>query len=95
MAREATKVGTGTLALSANNSYVGPINGNIGGIVAPGFGGADFLVALHSGSVAFNATTTFRPLLTSTDSGYENHKLPVSGTVNLGGSTLVADWLGR
>jgi len=123
-----TKVGSGTLSLSGDNSYsgltimaggqlqisgnqsssairmdsgtlsgrgfVGPISGNISGIVAPGSGGADFLVALHSGSVAFNSTTTFRPLLTSTDAGYENHKLQVSGTVNLGGSTLVVDRLG-
>lgn len=73
---------------------VGTITGNLGGTLQPGSGGADFQVALHSLDVALNAITTFRALLTSIDPGYENHKLEVSGAVNLGGSVLVVDLSG-
>jgi autotransporter-associated beta strand protein len=74
---------------------VGTITGNLGGILQPGSGGADFQVALHSRDVALNAATTYRALLTSTDPGYENHKLQVAGTVRLGGSILSVDLNGN
>jgi autotransporter-associated beta strand protein len=70
---------------------VGMITANLGGTLQPGSGGADFNVALHSGDVVLNPSTTFRALLTSVDPGYENHKLQVSGSVNLGGCVLSVD----
>jgi autotransporter-associated beta strand protein len=73
---------------------VGTITGNLGGTLQPGSGGADYLVALHSLSIALNPATTFRALLTSGDPGYENHKLQVNGAVNLGGSILSVDLSG-
>lgn len=73
---------------------VGTITGNSGGVVQPGWAGAVFQNRLRSRDVAFNATTTFRPLLTSGDPGFENSQLQVTGTVNLGGSTLSVDLLG-
>jgi len=70
---------------------VGTITANLGGTLQPGSGGADFQVALHSRDVSLNSSATFRSLLTSGDPGYENHKLQVAGTVNLGGSVLSVD----
>ncbi len=73
---------------------VGTITGNLGGVVQPGFSGPAFQNRFHSRDVALNSTTTFRPLLTSTDPGFENSQLQVSGAVNLGGSVLSVDLLG-
>ena len=72
---------------------VGTITGNSGGTLQPGSGGADYQVVMHSLGIALNPSTTFRALLTSGDPGYENHKLQVDGTVNLGGSILSVDLL--
>lgn len=74
---------------------VGTITGNSGGTLQPGSGGADYQVVMHSLGIALNPSTTFRALLTSIDPGYENHKLQVSGTVNLGGSILSLDLSGN
>ena len=78
----------------SGRGWLGTITGNLGGTVVPGFGGAALEVALHSRDVAFNSTTTFRPTLTSSSPDFENHKLQVSGSVNLGGCALSVDLLG-
>jgi autotransporter-associated beta strand protein len=78
----------GTLS---GRGHVSTITANVGGILSPGSGGMALNVALHSGNVALNPATTFRTLLTSATIGLESHKLNVTGTVNLGGSTLKID----
>ena len=77
--------------LLTGRGYVGPINGNLGGTVAPGYGGAQYNSALHARNVALNASTTFRTVITSSSPDFEGHKLQVTGTVNLGGSRLIVD----
>ena len=72
----------------AGQGRVGTITGNLGGTVQPGFDGAALQNSLHSRDVTFNSTTTFRPLLTLADPGFENSQLQVSGAVNLSGSAL-------
>jgi len=73
---------------------VGTITGNSGGVVQPGVVAAVFQNRLRSRDVAFNATTTFRPTLTSHDPDFENSRLEVMGTVDLGGCALSVDLLG-
>jgi hypothetical protein len=74
---------------------IGNVTAAQGGMLQPGSGGADFNVALRTHDVSLNAATTFRALLTSVDPGYENHKLLVDGSINLGGSTLSVDLNGN
>ncbi|HXG49418.1 MAG TPA: autotransporter-associated beta strand repeat-containing protein [Methylomirabilota bacterium] len=74
--------------LLRGRGQVGTITGNSGGVVQPGSAGAVFQNRLRSRNVTFNATTTFRPVLTSHDPGFENSQLEVVGTVDLGGSAL-------
>jgi hypothetical protein len=63
------------------------INGN-GGVLQPGLGAAGLNLVFRSAGVTMNAATTFRTLLTSLDPGFENPRLSVTGSVNLGGSML-------
>ena len=77
--------------LLTGRGYVGPIFGNSGGTVAPGFGGSQYNSALHARDVTFNSSTTFRTVLTSSSPDFEGHKLQVAGSVNLGGSRLIVD----
>jgi hypothetical protein len=72
---------------------VGTLTGNLGGTVQPGDTALVFENRFFCRDVAFNSTTTFRPLLTSQDPGFENSQLQVTGTVDLGGSTLSVDLL--
>jgi autotransporter-associated beta strand protein len=74
---------------------VGSITGNLGGVVQPGVSTPAFQNRFFCRDIAFNSTTTFRPLLTSFDPGFENSQLQVSGTVSLGGSVLSVDLLGN
>jgi autotransporter-associated beta strand protein len=67
---------------------VGTLTGNLGGTVQPGVTALVFENRFFCQDVAFTSTTTFRPLLTSQDPGFENSQLQVTGTVDLGGSTL-------
>ena len=73
---------------------IGPITGNLGGILQPGIAGPAFQNRLQSRDVALNSSTTFRPVLTSFDPGFENSYLQVSGAVSLGGCVLSVDLLG-
>lgn len=68
--------------------WVGPIVSAAGGVVDPGLGLADFQNALHCFDVTFNPATVFHVKLTSARPNYENHKLQVTGAVNLGGCQL-------
>jgi autotransporter-associated beta strand protein len=81
--------------LLGGRGHVGTITGNLGGVVQPGFGGAAFQNRLDSRSVAFNSATTFRPLLTSSNPGFETGYLQVTGTVSLGGCVLSVDLFGQ
>jgi fibronectin-binding autotransporter adhesin len=77
--------------LLTGRGFVGPITGNAGGTVAPGFGGPQYQSALRSRDVTFNSTTTFRTVITSSSPDFEGHKLQVAGAVNLGNSVLAID----
>lgn len=77
--------------LLTGRGYVGAITANLGGTLAPGFGGPQYESALHARDVTLNGNTTFRTVLTSSSPDFEGHKLQVAGTVNLGGSALVID----
>jgi autotransporter-associated beta strand protein len=69
---------------------LGNIQGNLGGILSPGQGFATFQNYLHSRDVQLNGNVTFQPAIFSSSPDFENSRLQVTGTVDLGGSLLQA-----
>lgn len=85
--------GTNAAAITLNGGMIGGsgsvgalTSGAAGGMVSPGTSTG----ILSSGSVAWNAATTFAVELNSTTPGTGHDQLNVTGTVNLGGATLLA-----
>jgi len=73
--------------LSGSGTIAGAVAVESGGTVSPGFG----LGVLGTGNVSFASGASFNTLITGAAAGTDHNQLQVTGTVNLGGSTLNID----
>lgn len=96
-----TKVGAGSLIVSALNTYtggttvkggrlggggkIGALQGTSAAIIAPSFMTTQIFT---TGKVAFSAGSTFAVMLNGTTAGIDYDQLSATGTVNLAGATL-------
>ena len=76
--------------LLGGRGRVGNIQGSLGGTLAPGRIPASFQNFLYTRNVQLNGNITFRPDILSLSPDFENTRLQVTGTVDLGGSVLQA-----
>ena len=92
LANSSVRLDAGTLK---GHGHINDLTAGSGGVVSPGVASPDFQNALRCRNAVFNSAVSFRPMVTSSDPGYESTYLQVSGTVNLGGATLNLDVFGN